>query len=162
MSREIAATSNVDVQPGTDVVDGGGDGWLERMVLRDRATGSEQVVDADGLFVMIGASPHTGWVPAGIGRDPHGFVLTGADLPPDAGWPLERRPLPLETSMPGVLAAGDVRHGSAKRVASAVGEGSEAVQMVHRLFAADGRRPAGRVARPLARVGRANEEPDPS
>ena len=92
---------------------------------------------------MIGARPHTDWLPAGIARDPQGFVLTGPDLPPGT-WPIERTPLPLETSMPGVLAGGDVRHGSVKRVASAVGEGSIAVQLVRQLFAAEQRRPRGR------------------
>jgi thioredoxin reductase (NADPH) len=78
--------------------------------------------------VLIGATPHTGWLPPHIGRDEHGFVVTGSDLPagrnPAAAWTLPRPPLPLETSLPGVFAAGDVRHGSVKRVASAVGEGS--------------------------------------
>ena len=83
---------------------------------------------------MIGARPRNDWLPAEIARDPHGFLLTGADIPDDSGWPLERRPLALETSLPGVLAAGDVRHGSVKRVASAVGEGAIAVQLLHSLF----------------------------
>ena len=85
--------------------------------------------------MLIGARPHTDWLPADIARDTHGFLLTGADLPDGYDWPLERRPLALETSMPGVLAAGDVRHGSVKRVASAVGEGAIAVQLLHSLFA---------------------------
>ena len=85
---------------------------------------------------MIGARPHSDWLPADIARDAHGFLLTGAELPDDDGWPLERRPLSLETSMPGVLAAGDVRHASVKRVASAVGEGAIAVQLVHSILAA--------------------------
>ena len=85
--------------------------------------------------MLIGARPHTDWLPAEIARDAHGFLLTGEELADDDGWPLERRPLSLETSMPGVLAAGDVRHASVKRVASAVGEGSIAVQLVHSLLA---------------------------
>jgi thioredoxin reductase (NADPH) len=85
---------------------------------------------------MIGARPQTDWLPADIARDSDGFVLTGEDLPADR-WPLERSPLALETSMPGVLAAGDVRHASVKRVAAAVGEGSIAVQLVHRLLHED-------------------------
>ena len=92
---------------------------------------------AVGLFLMIGAHPHTDWLPAEVSRDPRGFILTGAELPPQA-WPLERSPFGLETSMPGVLAAGDARHGSVKRVASAVGEGSMAIQFLHGLFEADG------------------------
>jgi thioredoxin reductase (NADPH) len=86
-------------------------------------------VPADGLFILIGAHPMTDWLPADIARDAHGFLLTGEDL--GDAWPLERRPLSLETSVPGVLAAGDVRHGSVKRVAAAVGEGATAVQLVH-------------------------------
>ena len=89
---------------------------------------TESVVDARALFLLIGAEPHTAWLPSDIGLDPGGYVLTGADVP--AGeWPLDRDPFTLETSMPGVFAAGDVRHGSVKRVASAVGEGSIAVQL---------------------------------
>ena len=115
-------------------------------------TGAEETVPADGLFPMIGADPQTGWLPADLSRDEAGFLLTGADLPGDA-WPLAREPFPLETSMPGVLAVGDVRHGSVKRVASAVGEGSVAIRMLHQLLAAEvGRRTARR--RPSARARR--------
>ena len=85
---------------------------------------------------MIGARPHTDWLPAEVSRDQRGFILTGPDLPAPA-WPLERSAFALETSMPGVFAAGDARHGSVKRVASAVGEGSMAIQSLHGLFAAD-------------------------
>jgi thioredoxin reductase (NADPH) len=92
---------------------------------------------------LIGARPHTDWLPGEIARDAHGFVLTGEDLPNDNDWPLERRPFSLETSMPGVLAAGDVRHASVKRVASAVGEGAIAVQLVHSLFADERLHPRG-------------------
>ena len=96
---------------------------------------TEETVDAEGLFLMIGARPRTDWLPAEIARDSRGFILTGADLGDDSGWPLERSPFLLETSMPGVFAAGDVRHGAVKRVASAVGEGSIAIQLVHQLVA---------------------------
>jgi thioredoxin reductase (NADPH) len=133
--RELQAASNVDVRLGTAVVDGGGEGRLEHLVLRDDAAGDHETVAADGLFVLIGARPHTDWLPPEVTRDARGFLLTGPDLPDDCAWPLERRPLLLETSMPGVLAAGDVRHGSVKRVASAVGEGSIAIQLVHGLSA---------------------------
>jgi thioredoxin reductase (NADPH) len=136
-AREVEATPRLHVRLGTDVVGGGGDAWLERLVLRDRADGSEEPVDAGGLFVMIGSRPHTEWLPPEVERDDRGFVLTGPDLPEDLPWPLDRKPLLLETSLPGVFAAGDVRHGSVKRVASAVGEGSAAIQLLHRLFAAD-------------------------
>jgi thioredoxin reductase (NADPH) len=91
---------------------------------------------------MIGARPRTDWLPPEIARDRRGFILTGQDLGPDCGWPLERSPLLLETSMPGVFAAGDVRHGAVKRVASAVGEGSIAIQLVHQLMALDSPAPA--------------------
>ena len=134
--RQLAATSNVDVRLGTEIVGGGGDGWLTHLVLRDRASGAEETVDAYGLFLAIGANPHTDWLPPEIARDDHGFLLTGAEVPRD-GWPLEREPFPLETSMPGVLAIGDVRHGSVKRVASAVGAGSIAIRIVHRLLDAN-------------------------
>lgn len=141
---EIEATANVHVRLATEVVDGGGSGWLEQLVLRDRNSGAEETVPADGLFVMIGAHPHTEWLPADIERDDEGFVLTGGDGTRHDRWPVDRSPLLLETSMPGVLVAGDVRHGSVKRVASAVGEGSVAVQLLHQLFAAEGLHPSGR------------------
>ena len=134
--RQLAATPNVEIRLGTEIVGGGGDGWLTHLVLRDRASGAETSVAADGLYLSIGARPHTEWLPAEIARDDRGFVLTGADVPRDT-WPLERDPLPLETSMPRVLAVGDARHGSVKRVASAVGAGSIAIQVVHRLLEAD-------------------------
>ena len=148
--RQLQATPNVAVRLGTEVVGGGGDGWLTHLVLRDRATGEEDTVEAQELFLAIGAHPRTNWLPEAIARDDHGFVLTGADVLGEA-WPLERDPYPLETSMPGVLAVGDVRHGSIKRVASAVGEGSVAVRVLHRLLdPADASSAAGRVAEPTA------------
>ena len=131
--REIEATPNVRVRTGTTVVGGGGDGRLEELVLRDGASGQADTVAADALFVLIGARPHTDWLPGEIARDAHGFLLTGDELS-DEAWPLERRPLSHETSMPGVLAAGDVRRGSVKRVASAVGEGSIAIQLAQSLL----------------------------
>jgi thioredoxin reductase (NADPH) len=137
----IAGAPNVEVRTGTTVVGGGGDDALERLVLRDGAAG-DRTVPADALFVLIGARPHTDWLPAGIARDPRGFLLTGAELGDAGGWPLERPPLPLETSMPGVLAVGDVRRASVKRVASAVGEGAIAAQLVQGLVD-DERAPAG-------------------
>ena len=103
---------------------------------------------ADALFLMIGGHPHTAWLPPEIERDDQGFVLTGTDLRGDRTWPLARSPFLLETSMPGVFAAGDVRHGSAKRVAFAVGEGSVAVQLLHGLFAAGRLHPRGRPKEP--------------
>ena len=135
--HELEGTPNVEVRVDTEVVDGGGDGRLQHLVLRKGATGEQETVAADGLFVLIGARPHVDWLPEEIATDRRGFLLTGADLTGDHGWPLERSPLLLETSMPGVFAAGDVRHGSTKRVASAVGEGSIAIETVHNLFAAE-------------------------
>jgi thioredoxin reductase (NADPH) len=151
LTHELRATPSVDVRTDTTVVGGGGDGRLQQLVLRDAATGGEETVAADALFALIGARPHTDWLAAEIARDGNGFLCTGDDVASDHGWPLERRPMALETSMPAVLAAGDVRHGSVKRVASAVGEGSVAVQLVHSLFAAEptrsGRRPTAQTPR---------------
>ena len=135
--QTIEAAPNVDARTGIAVVGGGGDGRLQHLTLRESATGEERTVAADALFVLIGARPQTEWLPAEVARDGHGFLLTGDDVG-DQEWPLERRSLSLETSMPGVLAAGDVRHGSVKRVAAAVGEGSITVQLVQRHFAEEG------------------------
>ncbi len=133
--RGIAATPNVDVRTGTAVVGGGGDGHLQQLVLRESRTGEQKTVAADALFALIGAHPHTGWLPPQIARNTRGFLLTGEEFSDGCNWPLERRPYALETSMPGVLAAGDVRHSSVKRVASAVGEGSIATELAHTLLA---------------------------
>jgi thioredoxin reductase (NADPH) len=133
--RQIEATPNIEVRTGAEVVDGGGDGWLDHLVLRDRVSGEVETVSAHALFLMIGARPHTEWLPPTVERDTGGFVRTGPELSAGALVALGRPPLELETSMPGVLAVGDVRHGSVKRVASAVGEGSIAIQFVHRLLA---------------------------
>jgi thioredoxin reductase (NADPH) len=131
--QEIAHAPNVAVRLGTQVVDGLGSWRLEGLVLK-RGDGATEEVPAAALFVMIGAEPHTDWL-TGVARDDRGYILTGHDLlGPDglpAGWPHQRPPLLLETSVPGVFAAGDVRHRSVKRVASAVGEGAVAVQLVH-------------------------------
>jgi thioredoxin reductase (NADPH) len=131
--QQIEASPNIEVRLETEVVGGGGDGRLERLELRSRADGAVESVEAHALFLMIGARPHTDWLPAEVLRDARGFVRTGAELGEEAGWPLDRAPFSLETSMPGVFAVGDVRHGSVNRVASAVGEGSIAVRLVHEL-----------------------------
>jgi thioredoxin reductase (NADPH) len=134
---EIARTSNVEVRPRTEVKEACGDGHLER--LRLVGPEGEYEVAADSLFVFIGAAPRTDWLPGEVMRDERGFVLAGPDLRMDGklngGWKETREPFLLETSVPGVFVAGDVRHGSVKRVASAVGEGSIAVQFVHQYLA---------------------------
>jgi thioredoxin reductase (NADPH) len=130
---EIDAAPNVEVMHRTEVVDGRGDGRLERLVLRDAVTGASAAVDADALFVMIGASPGTEWLPPEIERDEWGYVLTGRDVSAEGD---EERQM-LETSLPRVFAVGDVRHGSVKRVASAVGEGSVVIQQVHQHLEAE-------------------------
>ena len=131
---EIGATANIDVRTGTQIAGAEGSGQLEALTLKDTTTGSAETVPAGALVVLIGARPHTDWLPPDIGRDGHGFVVTGSDLAegqdPAARWALPRPPFPFETSLPGVFAAGDVRHGSVKRVASAVGEGSIASTQV--------------------------------
>jgi thioredoxin reductase (NADPH) len=130
----IAAEPVITVRTDAEVVSAEGEGRLERVVVRDRSTGAEDKIRADGMFVMIGAQPRTDWLPAAVGRDRFGFLLTGADAA-GAGWPLERRPAPYETTVPGLFAVGDVRCGSVKRVASAVGEGSVVVSQLHEFLA---------------------------
>jgi thioredoxin reductase len=130
----VSAADNVEVLLHARVVDGTGDTQLESLRIVDDADGSEREVDADGLFVMIGASPHTTWLPAEIARDAHGFVVAGAELIHDQlldDWLLPRSPKAFETSVPGVFAVGDVRSRSTKRVASSVGEGSGAIKSIH-------------------------------
>jgi thioredoxin reductase (NADPH) len=116
-------------------VAGHGDDHLEGLTLSDRAAGTETVVPTNWLFVFIGASPRTDWLGDDVARDNNGAVVTGQDLlvrKTEPRWSLERAPFALETSVPGVFAAGDVRLDSMKRVASAVGEGAMAVYLVHR------------------------------
>ncbi len=137
--QQIEQIGNIVVHPCTEVVAADGDGHLERLVLRNNATGSEEKVDAERLFLFIGAAPETDWLDAIVTRDAAGYVLAGPDLMVDgarpSGWELPRPPHHLETSVPGVFVAGDVRSESAKRVASAVGEGAMAVMLVHRYIA---------------------------
>ncbi|HSD24233.1 MAG TPA: FAD-dependent oxidoreductase [Solirubrobacterales bacterium] len=135
--QELEATPNVEVRLGAEPIGGGGDGRLEYLEIRDNRSGETETVPAAGLFILIGAHPRTEWLPDEIATDGQGFLLTGPDLNTRHGWPLERDPGLLETSMLGVFASGDVRHGSIKRVASAVGEGSIAIQLIHGLRAAD-------------------------
>lgn len=128
---QIEASDRIQVRRHSEIVGGGGDPRLQRLLIRDNATGQVDEVGADGLFVMIGAVPGTDWLPRQIARD-RGYVLTGSLLV-DAGVPWEpaRAPMSSETGMPGVFAVGDVRAGSVKRVASAVGEGSVVVSRIH-------------------------------
>ncbi len=145
LTTEIAATSNITVRLATEVTGGWGSEHLEGLTLRDRARNDVSEVPAAALFVLIGGEPRTSWLPDEIRCD-RGYILTGRDLmrdtgevagrPDDPRWPPAPPPLPLETSMPGVFAAGDARYRSIKRVASAVGDGATAVRLAHEYLAA--------------------------
>ncbi len=134
--QQIADIENITVRTCTEVIGAAGDGHLEQLTLRNTADGGTEIVDASMLFVFIGAAPLTQWLDGIVVRDDHGFVVAGPDLSvggqKPAGWELDRAPYHLETSVPGVFVAGDARAESAKRVASAVGEGAMAVMLVHR------------------------------
>jgi thioredoxin reductase (NADPH) len=136
---EIEQAPNIRLRAGTEVVDGGGSGRLETLTLQTRGSADPEVVPAAALFLLIGAEPRTGWLAGHLARDAGGYLLTGRDVPSAAdgepSWPLSRPPMLLETSQPGVFAAGDVRHRSIKRVAAAVGEGATAIQLVHEYLA---------------------------
>jgi thioredoxin reductase (NADPH) len=136
---EIERTPNIHVHTRTNIAEARGDGRLESVVVEDSRTGERREFPASGLFIMIGAEPYTDWLDGVVMRDEKGFVLTGPDLLRDGkrprGWKLDRDPFLLETSTPGVFAAGDVRRGSVKRVASAVGDGSISVQAIHQYLA---------------------------
>ena len=125
---EIDGQFNIAVRYQTQIVDGSGGAHLETLTLLDSGSGETETLPADAVFVLIGARPHTQWLPDEVARDRYGFVVTGVR---DATWSLERPPFMFETSMPGVFAVGDVRSSSVKRVASAAGEGSVAIQQVH-------------------------------
>jgi thioredoxin reductase (NADPH) len=136
--REIEATANVTVRLHTEVTDGHGADRLEALTLHDRRDGRTEQVPAAALFVLIGGEPRTQWLPGTV-QCRWGYVLTGRDVVRDGSdppcWPLDRAPLPLETSIPGVFAVGDARYRSIKRVASAVGDGATAVRLVHEYLA---------------------------
>jgi thioredoxin reductase (NADPH) len=135
LAERIRAAPNVMVheQAEIEALDGGR--HLEAIRVRSNVTGAATQLACGAVFVFIGADPAADWLPAEIARDPKGFVLTGADLIASGLWPrLDREPCPLETSVPGVLAAGDIRAGSIKRVGFAVGDGSLAVACAHRLL----------------------------
>ena len=134
----ITSAPNIEVVLNAEVTSGRGDTHLESIAIADRAAGTEREVSADWVFAFIGAMPRTEWLGPDVARDDKGFVITGHDLvgrTEQPRWPLERPPLLLETTVPGVFAAGDVRLDSMKRVASAVGEGAMAVSLVHRYLA---------------------------
>src|ERR687886_2005611 len=131
--EQIEALSNVEVRTRTEAVAAEGDGRLRALRIRG-PDGSESIEQVDACFVFIGAAPRTEWLAGVVARDERGYILAGLDAQGD-GWPLARDPFPLETSVPGVLVAGDVRARSIKRVASAVGEGSMAVSLIHQYLA---------------------------
>lgn len=132
----IHETPNIEVRKRTEVSGMEGHKWLETVCLTNRETGQTEKLSCPAVFVFIGAVPHTKWLPPRIKLDNNGFVQTGPQVAESGAWPLQRQPFLLETTVPGVFAAGDVRQGSIKRVAAAVGEGSMAVQFVHQFLAA--------------------------
>jgi len=135
--KEIEHLRNVEVRVGVEIVAAHGGSALESIVVRDRARGATQTLPAEILYVLVGAAPHTDWLADVVARDEHGFLLTDRDLArAEIDWPLRRPPFPFETSLPGVFAAGDVRSGSSKRLAAAVGEGAAVVTYVHQHLAA--------------------------
>jgi thioredoxin reductase (NADPH) len=144
--KEIEATASITVRLRTEVTDGHGDGQLDALTLHDREHDRSQRCPAAALFVLIGGEPRTQWLPEAIQLD-DGYIRTGRDVAidgePGSRWPLERAPLPLETSMPGVFAAGDARYRSLKRVASAVGDGATVVRLAHEYLAELDPVPAG-------------------
>jgi thioredoxin reductase (NADPH) len=137
--EQIAATPNIRLRSRTEIERVEGDGHLQRVVLSSVDDGSQETVEADALFVFIGTHPRSDWLPEAVLRDGKGFVITGRDLAAQEAyartWKQAREPLPLETSVPGVFAAGDLRAGAMNRVASAVGEGSMVVRLVHEYLA---------------------------
>ena len=136
LARRIDRHEKIDVIRHVEVDAVKGDRALSGLKLRDVQDGSLRDLDCSALFVFIGAQPRTGWLPPSVAVDPKGFIVTGADAAHSGHWPLkDREPCPLETTVPGILAAGDIRAGSTKRVGFAVGDGSLAVTCAHRLRA---------------------------
>jgi thioredoxin reductase (NADPH) len=136
--KDIEMCPNIDVMTHTELSRARGDGRLESISVTRRGEPVAEPLRADDIFIFIGAQPYTEWLKGTLARDSRGFILAGPDLGAGSGtpaWPLDRHPYALEASMPGVFVAGDTRHGSIKRVASAVGEGSMAVHLIHRYLA---------------------------
>lgn len=134
LCRRIRAHDRIEVRYHTRVASAGGNGSLEHVEFENNETGERKRVDCAGVFVFIGAKPHTDWLPKEIKLDNKGFVLTGSLLESDPAWPLDRPPCDLETTLPGVLAAGDVRAGTTKRCGFAVGDGALAISCAHRVL----------------------------
>ena len=139
--QRIVENPVIELHLQTEIVAFAGDSHLERVTWLNRATGEESVHDIRHVFVMAGASPRTDWLRGCVALDKQGFILTGRDLDPILAtaplkWPLSRPPQMLETSLPAVYTVGDIRSGNVKRVASAVGEGSISIHLVHRALAA--------------------------
>ncbi|MBE9066499.1 FAD-dependent oxidoreductase [Leptolyngbya cf. ectocarpi LEGE 11479] len=132
---QIAETDNIEVMPFHSVVEAKGGDRLEEILVKDSQSDEIKTFKANSLFIFIGATPSTDWLDGVVQRDQRGFIYSGADIPDGVSWPLERDRFLLETNVPGIFAVGDVRHGSVKRVASGVGEGSICVQFVHRHLA---------------------------
>ncbi|MEM9449518.1 MAG: FAD-dependent oxidoreductase [Cyanobacteria bacterium P01_E01_bin.6] len=132
---QIDGTENIDVLPFHSVIEATGGDRLEKILVKDSQTGEVKTFETNSLFIFIGATPSTAWLDRTVYRDERGFICTGPDISKDIHWPLERDRFLLETNVPGIFAVGDVRHGSVKRVASGVGEGSICVQFVHRHLA---------------------------
>jgi thioredoxin reductase (NADPH) len=137
--EQLANLGNVVVDLDTEVAEARDRHQLRTLLLRDKVAGTETEHEAAGLFILIGAVPRTDWLPAAIARDDRGYVLTGSDVPSTGGSGPGREPL--ETTALGIFAAGDVRHGSVKRVAAAVGEGAAAIQQLHRSLSSVSDRP---------------------
>ena len=132
---QIASKANIQVLPFTQIASADGEDRLERIEARVQPRGEMEKIlsyETEALFVMIGADASTSWLPGELERDPRGYICTGRDL---TTWKLDRQPFPLETSLPGVFSAGDVRHNSIKRVSSGVGEGSMAIAFIHQYLA---------------------------
>jgi thioredoxin reductase (NADPH) len=135
LSQRIRAAQNVVIHEQTEIAAIHGDRRLEEIELKHKDTKTEERIPCSAVFVFIGAEPAAQWLPSEIARDSNGYLLTGSDVIRSGWWPLtDRDPCPLETSLPGVLAAGDIRSGSTKRVGFAVGDGSLAVTCAHRLL----------------------------